>query len=134
MVVPTATANDALPSQGQGRTKISRLGFPNDCEAIMSGWVERWRNRHRELANGVDAELVQANRRRFRVAFALIGLAFVVGLLDARLHLPHVLDVVLRCAAAVAGVVGIVMAKWAQQEDTFLKRPESEGPPTIFKE
>jgi heme A synthase len=100
----------------------------------MSGWLERWRNRQRELADGVDAELVQANRRRFRVAFGLIGLAFVVGLLDARLHLPHVLDVVLRCAAAVAGVVGIVMAKWAQQEDTFLKRPESEGPPTIFKE
>ena len=91
-------------------------------------------DRQRELAEGADADLVQANRRRFRFAYGLIGLAFGLGLLDARLHLPHVLDIVLGCAAVVSGLAGIVMAKWAQQEDVFLKRPEPEGPPTIFKE
>jgi hypothetical protein len=61
----------------------------------MYGWLERWRNRQRELAAGTDASLVQANRRRLRVAFGLIRLALVLGLLDARLHLPHALHVVL---------------------------------------
>ena len=116
----------AIAEAGALGAKISRLGFPNVGEVFMSGWLERWRNRQRELAEGADADLVQANRRRFRVAFGLIGLAFVLGLLDARLHLPHVLNVVLRCAAAVSGLVGIVMAKWAQQEDVFLRRPEPE--------
>jgi|ERR1700691_2646490 hypothetical protein len=100
----------------------------------MSRWLERWWNRQHELAEGADAELVQANRQRVRVAFGLIGLALVVGLLDARLNLPHVVHIALRSPAAVSGLVGIVMAKWAQHEDVFLSRPDSEGPPTIFKE
>jgi len=77
---------------------------------------------------------VQANRRRFRVAFGLIGLASVLGLLDARLHPSYVWHFVLRCAAGVSGLVGIVMANWARQQDVLLSRPEPEGPPTIFKE
>jgi hypothetical protein len=96
-------------------------------------WLQRWRKRQRELAAGADADLVQANRRRFRVALGLIGLALVLGLLDARLHLSRVLHIVLRCAASVSGLVGLVMAKWAQLEDAFLSRPESEDPPTIFE-
>ena len=30
--------------------------------------------------------------------------------------------------------VGLLMAKWAQQESAFLSRPDPEGPPKIFKE
>jgi hypothetical protein len=100
----------------------------------MSGWLERWQRRQRELAEGADADLVQANHRRFRVAFGLIGLASVLGLLDARLHPSYVWHFVLRCAAGVSGLVGIVMANWARQQDVLLSRPEPEGPPTIFKE
>jgi hypothetical protein len=100
----------------------------------MSRWLERWVNRQRELAEGADADLVQANRRRFRIAFGLVGLAFVLGLLDARFHFTPMLHITVRCTAVVSGLVGMVMAKWAQHERAFLNRPESESPPTIFKE
>ena len=62
----------------------------------MPGWVERWQKRRRELAEGADADLIQSNRRRFRVAFGLIGLAFVLGLIDAKFHFPAMLEVAIR--------------------------------------
>jgi hypothetical protein len=98
------------------------------------GSVGRWQKRRRELAEGADADLMQSNRRRFRVAFGLIGLAFVLGLIDARFHLPDMLNVVVRVGAGISGVVGIVLARWAQQEHAFLTRPDPEGPPEIFKD
>jgi hypothetical protein len=104
-----------------------------DTMSGMHGWFERWQKRRRELAEGTDADLMQSNRRRFRVAFGLIGLAFVMGLIDAKVRLPATLEIVFRVGAGISGVVGIVLAKWAQQEHTFLTRPDLEGPPEIFK-
>jgi hypothetical protein len=126
--------NNPLQRQQRRRVELSCLVFSNADEVFMSGWLERWQTRQRELAEGADADLQQANRRRFRVAFGLIGLAFVLGLLDARLHLPYDVHIVLRCAATVSGLVGLGMAKWAQHEHAFLSNPEPEHPPTIFKE
>jgi len=99
----------------------------------MPGWVGRWQKRRRELAEGADADLMQSNRRRFIAAFGLIGFAFVMGLIDAEFRLPATLEIVFRVAAGISGVVGIVLAKWAQQEHAFLTRPDPEGPPEIFK-
>jgi hypothetical protein len=99
----------------------------------MTGWVERWQKRRRDLAEGADADLMQSNRRRFRVAFSLIGFAFVTGLIDAKFRLPTTLEILFRVGAGISGVVGIVLAKWAQQEHAFLTRPDTEGPPEIFK-
>lgn len=99
----------------------------------MPVWVERWQKRRRELAEGADADLMQSNRRRFRVAFSLIGLAFVLGLIDAKFRLPAILGIAIRVGAGISAVVGFVLAKWAQQERAFLTRPDPEGPPEIFK-
>jgi len=99
----------------------------------MPGWVERWQKRRLEIAEGADADLMQSNRRRFRVAFGLIGLAFVMGLLDAKFLLPATLGIIFRVGAGISVVVGIVLAKWAQHEHTFITRPDLEGPPEIFK-
>jgi hypothetical protein len=96
------------------------------------GWVERYQKRRRELAEGVDADLVQANRRRFRAAFGLVCIAVVLVLLDAKLRLPDLPSVVLRIGALISGVVGIVLGKWAQAEREFLTRPDPEHPPEIF--
>jgi hypothetical protein len=99
----------------------------------MQGWFERWQKRRRELVEDADADLMQSNRRRFRVAFGLIGLALVMGLVDAKFLLPATLAIIFRVGAGTSVVVGIVLAKWAQHEHAFLTRPDPEGPPEIFK-
>ncbi len=98
----------------------------------MLGWVERWRLRQRELAEGADQDLIQANRRRFRFAFGLIGLAFTLGVIST-LHLPRLLGNGVRFAAGISGVAGVILGKWAQAERAMLTRPDQEGPPEIYK-
>src|SRR5262245_51309680 len=99
----------------------------------MAGWFQRLAKRRYELAQGADADLIQSNRRRFRLAFGLIGLAFLLGLICSKLHLPVTLKTILGVAAGISGVVGFVLAKWAQHEHDFLTDPDPEGPPEIFR-
>jgi hypothetical protein len=99
----------------------------------MAGWVERWQRRRLELAEGADADLMRSNRRRYKVAFSLIGLAFVLGLIDAKFSLPHALEIALRVGIGVSGLLGIVLAKWALHEHDFLTEPDPERPPEIFR-
>ena len=75
---------------------------------------------------------MQLNRRRFRVAFGLIGIALVLGLLSAKVRVPAMAES-LRIAAGISGVVGVVLARWALAEHNFLTKPEPESPPEIFK-
>jgi len=99
----------------------------------MADWLERRRKRQREIAEGTDADLVQANRTRFRVAFGLVGVGFILIILSGKLHLKGRLDTVLRVIAAVSVVVGFVLGRWARSEREFLTRPDQEGPPEIFR-
>jgi hypothetical protein len=99
----------------------------------VAGWVERRQKRRLELAEGADADLMRSNHRRYRAAFSLIGLALVLGLIDAKFRLPHTLEIAFRVGVGVSGVVGIVLAKWAQHEHAFLTEPDPEGPPEIFR-
>ena len=98
----------------------------------MAGWLERWQERQIELAEGADADLVQANRRKVRIAFGLIGLAVLLVLTSAKIQLPHKLDLVFRIIAIIFFAVGGVLAKWAA-ERSFLTEPEPEGPAEIFR-
>lgn len=99
----------------------------------MSVWIARWQKRRRELAEGADADLMQANRQRSRLAFGLIGLAAILGLLSDKAYLPGMLEKALVIACVISGVVGIVLAKYAQAEHSVLTKPEPEGPPEIFR-
>ena len=100
----------------------------------MPSWLERWEKRHRELAEGADTELMQANRRRFRLAFALIGVGFALAVLGGKLHLPSTFDAAVRVIAGAAVVIGFVLGRWARQEREFLTQPDPEGPPEIFRD
>ena len=62
----------------------------------MPSWLERWHKRQRELAQGADADLMRANRRRFRVALGLIGGGLALGAFGRGLHLPSAFDMALR--------------------------------------
>ena len=42
----------------------------------MWDWIYRWRLRKRDLQEGVDADLVQANRQRWKLCALLFGLSF----------------------------------------------------------
>lgn len=99
----------------------------------MPSWVERWQKRQRELASGVDADLVLANRRRFKLAFGLLVLSFGLVWLDTALRLPNSWDIVLGTTAVICFVVAFLTGRWALHERQFLTRPDSEGPPDIFK-
>lgn len=99
----------------------------------MHSWIERWQKRQRELSEGVDTDLMQANRRRSRLAFGVFVFGFSLFVIDAKLHLPTVLRTVLATVAVICLLVGGLVGKWAQAEQAFLTRPDSERPPEIFK-
>ena len=99
----------------------------------MSSRWERQQVRQPELAQGVDADLVRANRKRYKLAFGLLGFGLVLIFLNAEVHLPDVFRIIVVGAAMAAWITGIVMAKWARQEQIFLDRPDPEGPPSILR-
>ena len=88
----------------------------------MSTWWERSRKRDLELAEGADADLMQANRRRYRVAFALMGLAVLIVYLEPKIHLPGKLSTIIRVLAAASFEVGVLLVKWAQTR-VFVPHP-----------
>jgi hypothetical protein len=100
----------------------------------MSSWWERSRKRDLEIAEGADADLLQQNRCRSKLAFTLIGLAVLIVYGDSKVHFPSKVSMALRMFAAVSFALGAVLAKWAQHEHSFLTRPDPEGPPEIFRD
>ena len=99
----------------------------------MSGWLQRYSQRQRALSQGVDADLVRGNRKRYKVAFGLIVIGLLLILLGSKVHIPTVLRWILVGAASVSCLAGFLTAMWAQQEAAFLSKPDREEPPTIFK-
>ena len=65
----------------------------------MHNWIDRWQKRQRELAEGVDADLIHANRRRSRLALGAGVFGFLLLVIDEKLHLPTVLRTVLGTVA-----------------------------------
>ena len=51
------------------------------------GWFERWSRRQDELAQGADPDLVRDNRKRYRLAFWLLGFAILLSLLVSKVDL-----------------------------------------------
>jgi hypothetical protein len=99
----------------------------------MFGWIRRWNQRQRDLTRGVDADLVRDNRKRYKLAFGLQGLALFLILLCAKFHIPRTLRWILSAAAGLSFLAGWLLALWAQQEAGFLNKPDPEEPPRIFK-
>jgi hypothetical protein len=97
------------------------------------GWFERWSRRQDELAQGADTDLVRDNRKRYRLAFSLLGFAILLSLLVSKVDLGKQLRLVMSVVAAGSGVAGLLLLMWARQEQAFLHKPEPEVPPKIFK-
>src|SRR5262245_58160367 len=96
-------------------------------------WFERWRQRQSELANGVDADLVQDNQKRYRIGFGLIAVGLAVGLLASKVQLPWTIRSVVTTIATLSLLAGFLLTAWARQESAFLRKPEPEKPPKILE-
>ncbi len=99
----------------------------------MTNWLKRFQERQRELAQGVDADLVKINHRRFQRGLSLFVFGCLLGFAGPKLHL----SLVLRTAAAVvfgmSCLIGLFMLQWAARESAFLHSPDSEKPLSILK-
>ena len=98
----------------------------------MSGWLQRWCQRQRDLSQGVDSDLVRDNRRRYKLSVGLLGLGILLILFGAKVHSPSTLRWILVGIAAMSFLAGSFLAHWAQQEAAFLSKPDPEEPPKIF--
>jgi hypothetical protein len=96
-------------------------------------WWDRWRRRQNQLAQGVDANLVRENQKRYRFAFGLLTFGFALSLLISKTHLQVALRSVVSVVATVCGIAGFALLAWSRQEAAFLSKPEPEEPPKIFK-
>jgi len=96
-------------------------------------WWDRWRRRQNELAQGVDANLVRENQKRYRFTFGLLTFAFALSLLVSKIHLQVSLRIVVSVVATVCSIAGFALLAWSRQEAAFLSKPEPGEPPKIFK-
>jgi hypothetical protein len=98
----------------------------------MSNWLRRFQERQRELAIGVDADLVKANRRRFKRGLFLLAVGCLLGFAGPKMHLSFVLRVAVAVVFGMSGLIGLFMLQWAARESTFLHRPDPEKPLSIL--
>ncbi len=99
----------------------------------MLEWFGRYLRRQRDLARGVDADLVQGNRRKFRLASSFFGLASLLSVID-RVARPHgLIQEVFFWLIGVLFLGSAFVGRWAWQERVFLVKPDPKKPPSLFK-
>jgi hypothetical protein len=96
------------------------------------GWFARWRERQRDLATGVDVNLVEDNRKRWKRVFRLFACAVVLFLIYAKAKLPRPVDQIIFWVGAGCFVAGIFLAEWARAERSFLDAPNRPEPPSLW--
>lgn len=96
-------------------------------------WLERRIRRQTELAQGIDADLVRDNRKRYKFAIGLLSFAVLLSFLTSKVHLAEPLRPFVGAIAGCSGVAGLVLLVWARQEEIVLNKPDPEDPPNIFK-
>ena len=97
------------------------------------GWIRRQAQRDQDLQSGVDADLIQDNRRRFRLALLLIGFAVFLTLVDRVLQPQGWLRNVVVWIAGGCAIAGFIGLRWAFAESSFLHNPDPKEPPSLFK-
>jgi hypothetical protein len=99
----------------------------------MLGWLERWQQRDRELREGVDADLVRDNRRRWKHAFYLLGCGlFLFGIQTVVNLSGHWHDIAV-VVTLIFFAAGLFLGYWARAEKAFLDRPSPKDPPRLWK-
>lgn len=99
----------------------------------MLEWFSRYNQRQRDLAVGVDADLVQSNRKKLRISLLLISASFLFIGIDhfVKLH-GHAHEIVTWIFGFLL-VGGVFLGRWAGLESSFLRKPDPKEPPSLFK-
>lgn|SRR6185437_1504626 len=99
----------------------------------MLEWFGRYLRRQRELAAGVDADLVRSNRGKFRLASSFFGLASLLSVID-RAARPHgLIQEVFFWLIGILFFGSVFVGNWAWRERAFLVKPDPKKPPSLFK-
>ena len=85
----------------------------------MPNWWERRAQRERELAEGIDAELVSANWKRWTLGSKLFVIGALLLAIDWLWRLPRWVHLVVASIAFVLIVTASITWKWAQAEQLF---------------
>jgi hypothetical protein len=99
----------------------------------MLDQFRRYRQRQRDLAAGVDADLVQSNRRKWKLTGGLFCLALLLLGIEKVTKPNGSLKELLVWLSALLFLGGIVLGQWAWQEQAFLHKPDPKKPPSLFK-
>jgi hypothetical protein len=99
----------------------------------VSSWFKRWFERQDALERGVDADLVAANRRKWKLVSWFVACGVLLLNLDLLFPIPSWLRRVVFFPAALLIIAGVVLLRWASAEHAFLNKPEPKAPPSIFK-
>jgi len=99
----------------------------------MLEWFGRYLRRQRELATGVDADLVRGNRRKFRLATSLFVLASLFSGIDRIVKPRGFIQEVFVWVIGMLFLGGTLVMVWAWQERAFLDKPDAKKPPSPFK-
>jgi len=97
-------------------------------------WLRRWLQRRSDLARGVDADLVRANRKRWKLGVLLFCVALLLGWIAEKLSLPRALHLAVIVLATLLMIASVFLLHWATAEQRFLRKPGPEPPPSIFKD
>ena len=100
---------------------------------MMRNWLDRHAEREDELARGVDSTLVQANQRRYRLAWLLIAVSFVLGVLIRAVGLSGGLGWILNLLTFAVFLSGFILLQWAKQEKAHLHESGPRKPPSMMK-
>jgi len=96
-------------------------------------WFKRWQQRRYEIAQGADEDLFRDNRQRYQRGFVLLAAGLLLGWTASKVQLAQTLHTVATITATLLATAGAFFLWWARKVDAFLRSPEKEGPPSIFR-
>jgi hypothetical protein len=97
----------------------------------MGDWLSRFAARQIDLARGVDSTLVQANRRRYKLAWLLLAVSFLSMLIGVA-NLTGWVGWILKMLTFIVFLCGSVLLHWASQERGSLNKPDPKKLPSII--
>ena len=99
----------------------------------MWEWLERQRQRDREIRQGADADLFRDNRRRWKLVWCLFACAFLFFGIESVIPLSGRWHSIAVGLTIVCFAGGVLLGQWARAEQTFLERPDPKEPPRLWK-
>ena len=97
----------------------------------MFGWLERKQQRNNELSQGVDADLVRDNRKRWKQGFWFLVCGFVLLGIQTKFRFSGPWHYIAVGITMVCFASGLFLWTWARAEWAFLNRPSPKEPPKL---